>query len=835
MKLLRIELSNLRQYKKQEILFPQKGLIGIRGDNGAGKSTLFNVISWAFYGKYEGVKNSQLRRQGSTTRSPSHAVIDFLYEDDFYRVKRSLSSSPTQNFVQCNGITRAVGTTNLNDFIENDLFKMDHKAFTACYYAAQDDFDALAKLNPGPRVSMLSKLLRIDSIDDASEQVRKDKRVLEIELDEAKKHLKNETELTEQLSSFKINEKAITKQMNDLTKQMKSIHKQLDSLRLQKEKSDKLANLYQQFTSAISNLETKKQTLTESSLRTTQQQLFTLEKKKSRLDEIAPQKDHYFSLLKKKDDLNTEKEQYVAIYNLNKKKKETEDALQNYATSFEATKNNLANYDDLDEKYQKSTESMSALELKIGEMRDNLQELTTTVKWNKTELVNKQEEFTTFSNLGTGAPCPCCKQPLSQEHFEQELSTFNTKIITLQKEISELEEKQKVVLDNGKKGVAILEQQKSLLQDLLRQKNEKSALLSRVDSISQEKEKQEHILTNILKERQSLPANLSFNPNNYKSLINEINALQPVYEEIIQLENVVKEIPQVKQNIVSLEEQINTLTSNINEAKKRVDALKFDQVAHLTLANEIESVRLTSDELKDSQYGLQNKSTMITTHIAQIEEALKENEIKKAALKDKMTDILDLTKLDSLFKTYKTDKLSKLAPTLSDLMSDMIDTLTDGKYDRVELDDSYNIFIYREGEKMPLDIFSGGEKKLAALCQRIAISQLLVSQTDQAKFDMLALDEVFGAMDSKRQDSLINMFRNLNDMFSQILIVAHNEYVKDLFEHTLHIELNNDKTSIAKWITDDYGKSTWDVDEVQALLDKHFDTNNEEEEEPVTV
>jgi hypothetical protein len=154
MKLLRVELSNFRQYKKQEILFPQKGLIGIRGDNGAGKSTLFNAISWAFYGKYDGVKNSQLRRQGSTTRNPCYVVVDFLYEDNFYRVKRSLSPSPAQNFVQCNGSSRAAGTTNLNDYIETDLwylltnrarFQMEHSGFInnkIIYYCpniAEDD------------------------------------------------------------------------------------------------------------------------------------------------------------------------------------------------------------------------------------------------------------------------------------------------------------------------------------------------------------------------------------------------------------------------------------------------------------------------------------------------------------------------------------------------------------------------------------------------------------------------------------------------------------------------------------------------------------------------
>jgi len=76
-------------------------------------------------------------------------------------------------------------------------------------------------------------------------------------------------------------------------------------------------------------------------------------------------------------------------------------------------------------------------------------------------------------------------------------------------------------------------------------------------------------------------------------------------------------------------------------------------------------------------------------------------------------------------------------------------------------------------------------------------------------------------MDNDRQDSIIEMLRNLNETFPQILIVAHNEHVKELFDYVLEIKQDKDGFSTFQWNMD------WDEDEVREIAEE-FDEEEEE-------
>lgn len=824
---LRIELSNIRQYEHVEIFFPQKGLIGIRGDNGAGKSTLFNSIDWILYGKYKGVTQSELVSHDSKLKSKTYGILDFVHQDDFYRVRRDISTSPAKNFVQKNGHSVAAGTTNLNDYIK-DLFKMDQESFRTCYYASQDDFDSLAKLNSAPRVQMISKLLRIETIDYAAEKTRKEKRVIEIEIEEAKRHLRNEDELRLTLSQTKSDLKEVITNISKVEKDLKKIETKRDELYKTKKESDETFEKYQSISSIISHDEIKKQTLTDHSLRSMNSQLTSLEQKEARLHTISNQKEHYFSLLQKKDELNEAKEQFLAAYRIEKQKKDASNSIQEIDTALVEVEKQLTSFTEVELQVIELEKNISSKESDLTTLRDNVSQIDTILSVNKNKYQEINKEINGFKQLGKDIPCPTCKRPLG-EHQEEHLKLLE-------------ENKQEVinqtVLLKGKyddmvsKSIQLKEQtetSKSSLRTLISQLAQKSGYVAKKENYLNDKKRNELLINELNMQRKELPDVIEFDANSYKMLVEEIKTLIPLYEEIIQLENTVKEIPVVKDNIEQVKQQLADLDIHIKTQINKRNLLSFDKEKHKTLSTQMEELQNIIDTLKDSKYTLQSRSEILQNTLRNIEENIKEDEQKRIQLTDKQAMVIKLTILDQLYKTYKLDKFTKLSPTLSDFMSDMMDLITDGRYDQVYLDKQFNIFIYRNGKPYPLDIFSGGEQKLAALCQRIAISQLLVSQTGQASFDMIALDEVFGSQDAKRQDAMIDMFRNLNEMFSQIFIISHSENVKDMFDHTLHIELDG-KVSKAKWIKDEYNRPTWNEMEIREFVAKNFDGQEIEQE-----
>jgi exonuclease SbcC len=96
----------------------------------------------------------------------------------------------------------------------------------------------------------------------------------------------------------------------------------------------------------------------------------------------------------------------------------------------------------------------------------------------------------------------------------------------------------------------------------------------------------------------------------------------------------------------------------------------------------------------------------------------------------------------------RTELNFRMRPDLSDLASDYLAELTDGRYDELHIDDQYNITVVEAG--IPKQVISGGEEDLLNLAVRLAISQMIAERSGQA-FSLLVLDEVFGSLDEHRR------------------------------------------------------------------------------------
>jgi exonuclease SbcC len=121
------------------------------------------------------------------------------------------------------------------------------------------------------------------------------------------------------------------------------------------------------------------------------------------------------------------------------------------------------------------------------------------------------------------------------------------------------------------------------------------------------------------------------------------------------------------------------------------------------------------------------------------------------------------------------------APRLSEITSELVAEVTDGKYDRVVFDNNFGIDIYDgEEEKFPLETFSGGERDVIALCARIALSRVIGGQGAHPP-GFLVLDEVFGSLDRDRRSRLLEMLgaiTNSGEHFRQIFMISHVDDVR---------------------------------------------------------
>lgn len=820
MRLVRVQASYFRQYKKTEIFFPEIGMIGILGPNGAGKSTLFNGIQWALYGKIKDITNDMIKNQSAGKKDPCFFEIDFIYQDQYYRVHRDLVSS--RCFVQIDGRTRAMGTTSVNQFVEEEIFKMDHKTFCTCYYAEQEDFDALVKLNPGPRVKMLTKLVRIEAIDAAIELTRKEKRLLEAKIVDARKRMRDEEVISKQKEDCIAAIASLRKQFETCEKTILQHDESYKNLLVKKADGDIVYRKYIALASYIQKEETERNNLEKMIVEPAEQKRTILLAEKANLEtiltEIAP-----LSAFK------VEQENMTALQMLFQEKtqiiqdvKRTSEELKRYEEDIVNIEHQLKQDENIAADLLKKEKQAEEALAKVTALRETYQELAHDAKTIKAAIAEKEKTKKRFDDLGEDAPCTTCERPLG-EHYGARTQHLSEEIEELKKELVSINEQGGSIRTQG-------EERKKIYDEILREVDnlrskfvEREKREERFASLHKERENRNHYVRE-LEERYQKVKDVHFDAAKYLHLTNEMKRLSPLNEEAIKLAERIQEIPTLEIQIRNAKNNMLLHDDALKGFVRDQKNLNFDEKAYDLLSAQVDEAQQRKSEALEEKSSISTAIAVEEGNVKVILEKIAENESIANEMKIDEREIALLTKLDKVYAAYKIDKLAKLSPALSDIMSDLMDRITDGKYDRVELDDSYNIQMYRGAVKNPLEFYSGGEKKLAALCQRLAISNLLVSQTGQSNFEMLAMDEVFGSMDNARQDGLLEMLRNLNEMFPQILIVTHSDYVKDSFDHVLEVKMNANGYSEAGW------ESYWDDKLVRDRVEAYNQSLEESEE-----
>jgi len=134
---------------------------------------------------------------------------------------------------------------------------------------------------------------------------------------------------------------------------------------------------------------------------------------------------------------------------------------------------------------------------------------------------------------------------------------------------------------------------------------------------------------------------------------------------------------------------------------------------------------------------------------------------------------------------------------LSTYSSDFFERLTDGKYRELELDESYDLLVYDNGNAYEIERFSGGEEDLANLCLRLAISEVITERAGGV-FNFIILDEIFGSQDVFRRQNIMRALSGLSSKFRQIFLITHVDDVKDDMENIIFVTENEDGISSVK-------------------------------------
>ncbi|MFL6298064.1 MAG: hypothetical protein ACJ75M_20130, partial [Actinomycetes bacterium] len=155
-----------------------------------------------------------------------------------------------------------------------------------------------------------------------------------------------------------------------------------------------------------------------------------------------------------------------------------------------------------------------------------------------------------------------------------------------------------------------------------------------------------------------------------------------------------------------------------------------------------------------------------------------------------------LQKLVDLVAGFRLHLVSRLGRRLSVESAALFAELTDHEYQDLVVDpEDYAIRIADAGTEYELSRFSGSENDLASLSLRVAVS--LVIAESAGELGLLVLDEVLGALDRERRERMLDALTRLQGRFRQVLLVTHNDEVKDLLPAAIEVRRSPDRTSTA--------------------------------------
>jgi len=399
----------------------------------------------------------------------------------------------------------------------------------------------------------------------------------------------------------------------------------------------------------------------------------------------------------------------------------------------------------LKEKAQKSGRELGTIEKKkteAGKEREVTLRKITEFKSARTremaDIEDLKEKIDDIKALGPDSECPTCRRKLD-ETYKELLKLYNNNIKQKEKTVMDLDaglEKAKMVEAEVSARMKALDKRESLLNDKVMEWEKVKARMETLPALKKRKKVGDEELVKLKKDLERIGKGLDSNDFN-----------EDAY----------------------------------SEKRTHIDILVESMMG---IERDLGELRVTEAGLRSGIKNLEKEIAELRTLQDDVVQRLEESEI--------------LQVLEGVMDGFKRHLMSRIRPALASISSELIADLTDGKYNDIELSEDYEISIRDGAEYHEIDRFSGGEKDLANLCLRLAISEVIAEKHGSSGFGFIVLDEIFGSQDSERKRSLLTTLNGLGNRFKQIFLITHVEDVKELMGNVIQVTEGSDGISTAE-------------------------------------
>ncbi|HUV03189.1 MAG TPA: SMC family ATPase [Desulfobacteria bacterium] len=785
-----LTLRNYRKYKEASVEFPD-GVIGIIGLNGVGKTTLVEAIGWALFGHHAARTTKELiKRNGASQNEPCSVNLEFELEGDQYNVVREMAGKnlvPKASLV----LNGKLVTNNADDVtgVLKEKIGMDYQAFFTSVFARQKELNALSVMNAAERKKLVLRMLGIERIEKSIQAIREDKRGKEKRIEGIKAATvdkagrKKIDVLTEKQKELEQAQEALVPIIKEI--ESATSRKEL-SVTAAKEELDLATRTYERYVTLSTKLSERRRDLENTKKRREEKEreLADLRVKSKRLEAIADDETRYFQFREQKEKMEDQRGKHQRKLDLMKREAKTSEELQKRAERISELKQKRVEFKGIEEQVGSTTQETESIKNQKERIYDSLGALKSQVLQAKKDREEHTRKKKRIADLGPESECPLCERELGS-HYESLLTKLQDELRTKKEELQSVFTEYK----RKKEELASAERAEETIAKQAKELDTRVTALHALDTrVTHEERELVHWQTELEQIRADLTplSDVTFDAAAYKEVIATLETLEAVYREILGLRAEIKRMEGVKNNVQTLHELERATSDDLAALQRRIADLAFNKQDYEEKKARYDRKKEELTESKLKLLEMQNEFENVRRDKAHVVEEIKEQERLQNEKEKEETEILYLNVLEKLMNDFKVYMVGRIRPMLSDYASDMLRRLTDGKYNTMELDENYDIFIYDDGAPYELNRFSGGEEDLANLCLRLAISAV-VTERSAIQTNFIILDEVFGSQDAYRKRNIILALNALSKKFRQILLITHIEDVRDYMEYVLRV------------------------------------------------
>lgn len=489
--------------------------------------------------------------------------------------------------------------------------------------------------------------------------------------------------------------------------------------------------------------------------------------------------------------------------------------------------------EDMDKKYEELQEEKNNLNKQYGELRGRIEEL-------RKILVNIDQV--------KGTVCPVCGRPLEESHkmkihneINEELNKLNEELRKILVNINKITKEINVLNAEIEKKRKQKEFLNKKITEYLNTKEQLEELENKYDTLIHNKEELEEYhrhyetLNRKIKELEvSYKEYLKYSDvdekkiedieNQIKILQEEVEKIktevgdyekvninveiQKISNKINELENKEKKLKEIENNLTRIDEKKHLLVEKKEELERlnfELNILNFNEKEFKELKKERDLAVNTLNELNTKESQIRGQLVVLENDIKSLEQQIKDYEEK---LKGRQKLREAYSKVDKLREALSERRLQAyLMSTVRKMVENSLNDIV-AKFDltfrmvEINFNEKNGIYAYTEnGQKLSINMLSGGERVSIALALRLAIAKSLMKDVG-----FLILDEPTVNLDEYRKRELIDIIRSTVEVVPQIIVVTHDEELLQAADYVLRLEKRGDSSKVTEEVpTNDQG------------------------------